>query len=143
MTVSIKFCRNSLLIGVALLVIVAIVIAVGVIPPVKNDTFLFATPESAATGFWVNVDISLIISVALSFIAIRTKVRSRQSTVLLGILAFVTLVLALALTDARDAYMGHGPAMQLVPILLLICIVADLLAAILIIVTAFLYPKKI
>ncbi len=143
MTVSVKFCRNSLLIGAALLVIVALVEVVGVIPPVKADTSLFATPESAATGFWVNVVISIIVSASLIVIAIRTKVRSRLSTVLLGILAFVTLLLALALTDARDAFMGHGPPMQLVPILLFICIGADLIAAILVITTAFLYPKKI
>jgi hypothetical protein len=142
MTVSLRSCRRSLLISAALLVAVALVVAAGVIPPVKADTFALAGPHSAAGGFWVNVVISLLAATVLLIIAVRTTGRSRAWTTVLGALAFFVLLLGLALVDAAFAFRAHGEAMRVVPRLLFLCSAGDVLAAVLIIATAFLLPKQ-
>ncbi len=142
MIVSLRFCRSFLLICAALLVAVALVLAAGVIPPVKAATFPGATPESAVPAFWVNVVLSLLTATVLGFIAIRTKGRSRISTTGLVLLAFLVLLLAFALVDAAFAYNSEGPTMQTAAILLFICSAADLLAAVLVITTVFVLPKR-
>jgi hypothetical protein len=142
MIVSLRFCRSSLLTCAALLIAVALVVAAGVIPPVKADTFPGATPEGAVPAFWGCVVLSLLAATVLGFIAIRTKGRSSLSTTFLVLLAFLVLLLAFALTDAAFAYHSEGPAMQTAAILLFLCSAADLLAAVLVITTAFLLPKR-
>lgn len=142
MPARLRFCRRSLLTCAALLVAAALVMVAGVIPPVKADTFPGSTPEAAVPAFWVNVAISLLTATVLGFIATRTNGRSCLLTAVLILLAFLILFLAVALTDAAFAYNSHGPAMHTATILLCVCIAADLLAAVLVILTAFILPKR-
>ena len=142
MIVSLKFCRRILLAGAALLVVGALVIAAGVIPPVKADIFPSAAPQRAAAAFWVNVAFNLLAATVLVFIALRAAGRSRLSTTVLGLLAALALLLAFALTDAAFALQTHGAAMQTVPIRLFLCSATDLLAAALVVTAVFLFPKK-
>jgi hypothetical protein len=57
------------------------------------------------------------------------------------LLAFVVLVLGIALFDAASAFGGHGPAMRTATVLLFVCSAIEALAAVLIIATAIRLPK--
>ncbi len=142
MTASLTFCRRSFSASAALLIAVGLVIAIGVIPAVKSDTLPFAAPERAVPAFWVNVVITLVVAATLLSIAARTAGRTRRLSFGLGLLAFVVLLLAFALIDADAALQSHGPELQTATQLLFYSAAADLIAAVLVIVTAFLLPKR-
>lgn len=142
MTVSLLFCRRMLLVCAVLFAAVAIVVALGVIPPVQAATFPGATPESAVPAFWVNIGLNFVAAVTLVFIAIWSKGRSWISTSVLVAIGLVTMFLGIALTDAAFAYQLEGASMQTVSILLFFCAAADFLAGALVVITAFLRPKK-
>jgi O-antigen ligase len=129
-------------ISAAIFVIVAIVLALGVIPPVKADTYPGVNHEKVATAFWVNIGLNLLSAATLIFIAIRSKGRSWISTSILVIAGLIVLLLGLALADAASAYQKHGPLMQSASILLFICAAADFLCGALVVITAFLRPKR-
>jgi hypothetical protein len=133
-----KAYRRILFASAGLLATVAVVLVAGVIPPVKSDTFSLAAPESAATAFWVNVAFNVLAAAAF---ALRATGRSRLSRGFLVSLALLTLLFALALTDAAFAFRAHGQAMHTVPILLLFCASADLLAAVLADTAVFVIPR--
>jgi uncharacterized membrane protein len=135
--------RRMLFISAAIFVTVALVLALGVIPPVKAEVLRGATPEKAVFAFWINIGLNLLSAVILAFIAIRSKVRSWISTSVVVIVGLIVLLLGFALTDAASAYQKHGPLMQSASILLFICAAADFLFAALVVITAFLRPKKI
>jgi hypothetical protein len=142
MTVSLLFRRRMLLVCAALLAAVALVGALGVIPPVQAATFPGATPESAVPAFWVNIGLNLVAAATLVFIAIWSKGRSWISTSVLVVIGLVALFLGIALTDAFFAYQAAGPSMQTVAILLSFCAAADFLAGVLVVITAFLRLPK-
>ena len=142
MKVNVLFYRRMLLVCAVLFVTVALVVALGVIPPVKSDTYPGVTPEKAAAAFWVNISINLLSAFSIFFIAIRSKERSWKSTSVLVIVGIIVLLLGLALADAASAYQKHGPSMESASILLFICAAADFLAGVTVITTAFLRPKK-
>ena len=131
-----KFCRRSLLIGAALLFVVVLAVAGGVIPPVKAALSPHATPQSAATGLWVMVALSLLTATVLVFIAIGPM--GRRSRSLLGTLALLAFLLASVFTGPAFGFLEHGPAMRTASILLFFCAAAEFLAAVLISTTAFL-----
>jgi len=142
MRVSLKSCRRILLTSAGLFVAVALVVAAGVILPVKADIFPYAAPQRAVAAFWGNIAFNLLAATVLVFIALRATGRSRLSTTVLGLLVSLALLLAIALTDAAFAYQTHGVAMQTVPILLFLCSATDLLTAALVTTAVFLFPKK-
>ena len=142
MKTNVLFYRRMLLVCAVLFIIVALVVALGVIPPVKADTYPGVNHEIAAAAFWVNISLNLLSAFSLFFIAIRSKERSWKSTSVLVIVGIIVLLLGLALTDAASAYQKHGPSMESASILLFICAAADFLAGVTVITTAFLRPKK-
>ena len=142
MTVSPTSYRRPLLICAALLVAVALAIALGVIPPVKADTFPAAAPESAALGLWANVVIDLVVAAVLLFIATRASGPNRVPATTVGFAGFLALLLAVALVDAAFAFRSHGPPLRTATILLVMCSAAGLVAAALLIRTAFLLRKR-
>jgi len=142
MTVSLLFRRRMLLVCAALLIAVAIVVALGVIPPVQVATFPGATPERAVPAFWVAIGLNFIAAAILVCIAIWSKGRSWISTSVLVVIGLVALFLGIALTDAFFAFRAAGPSMQTVSMLLFFCAAADFLAGALVVTTAFLRPKK-
>jgi hypothetical protein len=123
-------------------VIVALVLTLGVIPPVKIEALQGATTETAVKAFWVNVGLNLLSAFILIFIAIKSKVRNWISTSILVLIGFTVLLLGLALADAASAYQTHGPSMQSASIILFICAAVDFLGGVLVIITAILRPKK-
>lgn len=142
MTLSLRICRRSLLANAALLILVALVIGGSVIPAVKTDAFPLATPERAVPAFWINAGLNVLAGTALVFIAMRSKGRSAPSTTVLSVVAFVCFLLGAALVDAAYAFSKHGPGLQTATMLLFICSAADILAAILVLITALLRPRQ-
>lgn len=139
--VSLRSCQGLALTSAALLVVVSLVVAAGVIPPVKADAHPGATPQTAVPAFWINVGLNLLAAAGLGFLAVRTRNRSPLTTIVFGFGAVVALLLALALLDAASAYSGHGRAMRTATILLFFCSAIEALAAALSIATAIRYPK--
>ena len=142
MTVSLTFCRRSLLTSAVLLIGVALVVAAAVMPQVNVEVLRGATPQKAVTAFWVNIILNLLSALTLFFIAIRSMALSWISKFGLIIVGITVLILGLALADAASAYKSHGPSMQSASILLFICAAVDFLAGLLAGTTAFLFPKK-
>jgi Zn-dependent protease with chaperone function len=102
-TVSLAFRRRSLLTSAVLLVVVALVVAAAVIPPVRADIFPRAAPQRAATAFWANVACNLLAATVLVFIAVRATGRSRLSTTILELMAFLAGVVPFRVEDeSRD-----------------------------------------
>jgi cytochrome bd-type quinol oxidase subunit 2 len=139
--VSTKLFRYKLVGSSAFLIIVAIIIAVCVITPVKNDTSPNATPHRAAMAFLGCVVVSFLLGAMLAAIAIRA-IRNRDIMIIIGMVAFVALILSLLILDAAFAFKGGGQAMHTVSILLFCCSFAEFAATILAITSMFPYPKK-
>lgn len=78
MKISLNFGRRSLLLSAALLVLAALVVILGVIPPVKTDTFPLATPERAVGAFMVSAVLYLLFAAALVIIGVRAAGRTRR-----------------------------------------------------------------
>ncbi len=142
MKFNLLFYQRMLLVSAVVFVIIALVLALGVIQPVKTDTYPGVTPDRAVAAFWVNIGLNLLSALTLFFIAIRSKGRSWISTSVLVIAGLIVLLLGLALADAASAYQKHGPSMQSASILLFTCAAADFLGGALVVTTAFLRPKK-
>jgi hypothetical protein len=131
-----------LLIGAGLLVVVALAVALVVIPQVRVEASRGGTPEKAVTAFWLNVAFSLLSALALFVAAIRLKVAGWISRSVLILVGLVVLFLGVACIDAAFAYITHNPDMRSGSILLFICGAADLLVGVVTIGTAFLIPRK-
>jgi len=142
MKLSLLVYRRMLFIYAAIVLAVALVLALGVIGPVKVEVSLGATPERAVQAFWANFGLNLLSAVAFILIAIRSKGRSWISTSVHIIVGLIVLFLGIALADAASAYKSHGPSMQTASILLFLCAAADFLTGALVVTTAFLQPKK-
>jgi hypothetical protein len=127
---------RMLLIGAFLTLAAAAVIALGVIPRVRADTFPGATPDRAVVGFWVNV-ILAVLTAAAALVSTRLGAsRPTMRRVLPGVAGLVALLLGLALMDAAAAYSGHGPGMHGATVALWACVCLDLAGGALMVVAA-------
>jgi hypothetical protein len=134
--------RRTLLICAVVIGCVGLVLAAGVIQPVKAEAARGETTEAAVAAFWVNISFTLAAAAILFLIAYRSKglrLVGKTVSILLGLLV---VLLGLALTDAASAYLDHGPDMRVASILLIICAAADILAGVLTIVAAIRFPAK-
>jgi hypothetical protein len=136
------FLRRMLYTGSGLIVLSAIILAFIVIPSVRTDTFPRATPERAAMAFWVNVVIKLLIVAALSGIILAHHRGNKLNKGLLITSGVILALLGLSLIDAAFAFSDHGPDMQSSAVLLFVCVCCDLVAAVIVLTTPFLKPKK-
>ena len=134
--------RRCLFVGVAIFVMIALVIAAVVIPPVKADTFPLATPERAVPAFWVSFVLHLLLATVLFFTALRMTETSGGRTAVLVSLGVIALVLSLPLADAADAYQQHGPPLQTASTSLFVCMAGGFLNAVLLITMAFLLRRR-
>jgi hypothetical protein len=133
--------RQVLIVCGVLLFIVGLVVALGVIPPVKVDTYPGVKHGKVVAAFWINIGLNLLAAFVLFFMSLRITRRNWLSTTALSITGLLVLFLGLALADAASAYQGHGPSMQTASILLFICAAVDFLSGVTVIITAFLRPK--
>ncbi len=143
MKMNLKSSRRMLLGCTILLVLVAILLALSVIPGIKSDNSPGANPNRAVPAFWVNFSLTLVAATACAVIVIVSKERSWASTSGLVVVGFVVLMLGLALVDAASAYRSHGPSMQSISTILFICAAVDILVGITFGVVAFLRPKRV
>lgn len=134
-------CRRTLLICAVVICCVGLVLAAGVIPPVKAEAALGDTPEAAVAAFWVNIFFTLAAAVILFLIAFRSMGLGPIGKTVSILLGLLVMLLGLALADAAAAYLDHGPDMRIASILLIICSAADVLGGLAVVVTAALYPS--
>jgi hypothetical protein len=118
--------RRMLRFGALLSFGVAAVVAAGVIPRVKADTFPFATPDTAVPAFWGVVMADVLVGAALLSTALMTRRGRRVRPVLIVAAGFVGRLLGLGMLDAALAFTGHGPAMRGPMIALFVCVGAEL-----------------
>jgi cell division protein FtsW (lipid II flippase) len=123
---------------VVLFVIVALVVALGVVILVKDNPDPNVNHKKVALAFWINSGLNLLAAFSLFFLAIRSNKRSWKSTSVLIFTGLLVIVLGLALADAGSAYQELGS----VSIILFICAGIDILAGVAAITTAFLRPKE-
>lgn len=142
MKLSLPVYRRMLFIYAAAVVVVALLLVLGVIGPVKVEVSLGATPERALQAFWGNIGLNLLAAAAFVLIAICSKGRSWISTSVHVIIGLIVMFLGMALADAASAYQSHGPSMQTASILLFVCAAVDFLTGVLVVITAFIQPKK-
>ena len=142
MKLSFPVYRRILFIYSAIVVMVALVLVLGVIGPVKSEAAAGATPERAVHAFRVNIGFNLLSAITLGLLATRLKGRSWISTSVHIITGLVIMFLGFALADAASAYLKHGPEMQSAAVLLFLCAAADFPTGILVGATAFLQPEK-
>lgn len=120
----------------AMMLTSAALIAFGVIPSVRADTFNRASPDDAIPVFWVIVVIDLFLALA-AFAASRvdpSQARRRSLSVAPGV---VSVLLGLLLIDAAAAYAGHGPGMRGAVVALWACVGLGLAAGASMIVSTF------
>ena len=118
--------RRILWIGAALVLVSAVGLAVGVIPPVRADTYPLATPwafgtaDRAVRAFWVIVALDVVVAGA-AVASGRFGYR-----VLLGLVGILALQPGLGLIDAATAYAAHGAGMHRAVVVLWVCVGLDL-----------------
>ncbi len=128
---SLGTCRRSLRAAAALMVGVALVVAAGVVPLTRADTFPTATPEKAVPVFWGAAILNLLGAACLMFIGARAGRGRRPSPVDLGSLAFLSFVVAFLLAPTVT-FMRHGPSMVIAGILGGLCAVVEFAVTLLI-----------
>jgi hypothetical protein len=118
--------------GAGLVLASAAVVAFGVIPLVRADTYPQATPDRAVPAFWANVLLSVLVAAA-AFASSRAAVRR----ILPGVAGIVAVLLGLVLIDAATAFSGHGPGMRGAVVALWVCVCLDLAGGALMGIAAF------
>jgi hypothetical protein len=123
-----RACRRMLLAGASMLVAAALLVALGVIPPVTADTSNFATPRRAAEGFWVVAGLNLLAAVPPSFAAMGRQGRGKYSSEILAFPAVLALLVGITILAPAIDFIGHGPGMHAAAALLFLCTGLNLLA---------------
>jgi hypothetical protein len=134
--------RFLLAVCAALVVVVALVVAVGVIPQVRVADVPDISPESAVPALWVSVGLNVLAALVLALTATLSKGRSKISTSVLVVTGIAILLFGFLLSDAALAFREAGPSMRTVTTLLFLCVAADVLAGALTLATAFLRPAR-
>jgi len=112
MTDRIRSSRRLIIIGAALLTAAAVALALGVIPPVRSDTFPDAAPGSAATAFLVQAAIAVLAAIALAFVAASAVGRPRSSIAILHVIGALAFLLGIVLVGPALTFRSHGPALH-------------------------------
>jgi hypothetical protein len=120
--------RRILVFAALLMLASAAVVAFGVIPAVRADTYPSATPDRAVPAFWVNAVLTVLgAAAALACLRVAAS-RATLRRALSGVPGLLALLLGLVLIDAATAYPQHGPAMHGAVVALWVCAGFDLLA---------------
>ena len=136
MTDRIRSCRRLILIGAALLAAAAVVLVLGVIPPVRSDTFPAAAPGSAAAAFLIQAAIAVLAAIALAFAAARAVDRPRPSIAILHVIGALVFLLGLVLVGPALTFWIHGPALHGAVLLMFLSAAAEFATTGLVVVAA-------
>ena len=121
---SLHACRRCLRTAAALMVGVALVVAAGVLPLTRADTFPTATPEKAVPVFRGAAILNLLGAACLMFIGAGAGRSRRPSPVELGFLAFLSFVVAFLLAPTVT-FLSHGSTGVMAGILGGVCSVVE------------------
>lgn len=132
--------RRVLFSYIAVFVVVALVLALGVIEPIKVEAAFGATREIAVKAFYVITGLNVLSAVILFFIATRFKGQDWGAIFIIG--GIIMILLGIMLADAASAYQSHSPAMQDASVLIYFCAAVDFLTGVLLFITAFVRPKN-
>jgi len=122
--------QRMLMLAAALMLASAAIVAFGVIPLVRADTFPGAAPDRAVPAFWANVVLALSVAAAA---AAASRLGSDRATLrrgLAGVPGLLALGVGLVLIDAATAFSGHGPGMHGAVVALWVCVCLDVAAGI-------------
>jgi hypothetical protein len=117
--------QRILMPAAALMLTSAAIVAFGVIPLVRTDTFPGAVPDRAVPAFWANGVLVLIVAAAAVTASRLGLERATLRRVLAGVSGLLALGVGLALIDAATAFSGHGPGMHGAVGALWVCVCID------------------
>ena len=103
--------RRLIIIGAALLAAAAVALVLGVVPPVRSDTFSEAAPGSASAAVLVNAAIAALAAIALGFVAARGVDRPRISIPVLHVIGALVLLLGIVLAGPALTFRTHGASL--------------------------------
>ena len=93
MTDCIGFSRRLIIISAALLAAAAVALVLGVIPPVRSDTFRQAAPDPAAAAFLIQAAVAFLAAIALAISAARAADRPRSAIAILQVIGALVFLL--------------------------------------------------
>ena len=140
-TLPLEKCRRRLLACALVIGVAAVVIAAGVTPMLAADTDRRAAPPNAVLS-WGGLVVSLLLAASLTLAAFRAGRGRQPSAGVLGLLAFLALVLAVLGAPAVVLF-THGPAMRLAAILGVLCSAGDFAVALVVGMTAARLPSTV
>lgn len=130
--------RRLLVVGAALAISVALVLAVGVVPLVRVATVPDIDPDNAIPAFQVAAGLHLLAASVLAFIALMSRGRAtipKAGAVVTGV---AMMLFGFVLADAALAFGSVG--MRTTTALLVLCIATDAFVGISVIAAALLRP---
>jgi hypothetical protein len=136
-----RSCRSYLLAGFILLVAVALLIPIGVIPSVLADTASDFSAGRVGKFLGITVVFDLLAAAILASALWRPRERDPSSKGTLGTTAFLALWLGLSYCAFGILVGGHGPALRIASVVLLLCAVCGLVATALMIVTSVIVDR--
>jgi MFS family permease len=136
----IRSSRRLIIIGAALLGAAAVAIVLGVVPPIRSDTFPLAAPSSAAAGFMVQAGIAVLLALALAIVAIRVTDRPRVTINILYLIGALVFLLGIPLAGLAPAFLVHGPSLHAAIFIMFVSGAAEFAAAGLVVAAASRLP---
>ena len=104
--------RLLIVFGAVVLAAIAIVVVLGVVPPVRSDTFPKAAPESASTALRIHAAIAALLAIVLLSVGALAAVRPHAARVIRHVIAALAFLLGLILAGPAAAFIEHGPALR-------------------------------
>jgi hypothetical protein len=124
--------RSKEIVAAGIVFLVALIVSMGIIPPVRADTSPMAAPESAAASFWVvGVIFNLLVGSTLCIALFLTRRGRMVGQVLAGIAGLAAFVVGLLLLMPAGAFAGHGPALLGARVAMAVAAVGDFAASVL------------
>lgn len=121
MKISYESWKRLYLISAALLVVVAVLIALFVVPKAAVDIHPGVKHETIAFIWGLNISMNVFTLFLLTLISIFSKVKGGVTAPVVIFLMFIVFILAFSCNDAALAYGSHGPNMQSASVILFIC----------------------
>jgi hypothetical protein len=128
MTDHIRSYRHLIIICVALLAAAAVTLVLGVVPPVRSDTFPQAAPDSAAVAFMIQAAVAILAAIALAIVAARAVASPRPSVAILHVIGALVFLLGIVLVGPALAFWVHGPALHGAVVYMLLSAAAEFAA---------------
>jgi hypothetical protein len=137
-----RSCRRNLLIGFILLVAITLLIPIGVIPSVLADTAPGFNAGPVGKFLGITVVFDLLAAALLAFAVWRPRQRDPCSKATLGTTAFLALLVGLSHFGIGLLANGHGPAVRLASVLLVLCAVCGFITTALMVVTSVIADRS-